>query len=209
MRVLKLAVVMSLVSLVSCASTNKTPAPASAAKPATPVVWELAAVPAEHKAAVDRADVAMTALQTRLGARLLEVMGKDGPAAAMDVCRVDAPSLAQAVNTESGFPLGRTSHKLRNPENAPRAWVKEPLDAAAGQPVANVKPLVVDLGDSLGVLKPIGVLAPCIQCHGTTQQMAPGVADLLKAHYPQDAATGFAVGDFRGFFWAQVPKTAP
>ncbi|MDT4883752.1 hypothetical protein FQZ97_1198250 [compost metagenome] len=46
----------------------------------------------------------------------------------------------------------------------------------------------------------------CLACHGT--QMAPQVRAAIAAHYPDDAATGFAVGDLRGGLWVEVPAAA-
>jgi hypothetical protein len=38
----------------------------------------------------------------------------------------------------------------------------------------------------------------CTQCHGSASQLAPGVAERLKALYPADKATGYGVGQIRG-----------
>ena len=199
------AAVVWMTLVMACASSKPAATPAPQPAPA-PTVWPVDAVPAQHQPTVERARTSMTGLQQKLGARLLDVLGRDGAVAALDVCRLEAASLAKDAQTQADITVGRTSHKLRNPDNAPRDWVKPHLDAAAGKPVDQVKPVVVNLGDSLGVLQPIGVMAPCLQCHGVDGARAPGVDALLQQHYPKDQATGFVVGDFRGFLWAQVPK---
>jgi len=44
-----------------------------------------------------------------------------------------------------------------------------------------------------------------LQCHGARDKLAPGVADALKELYPQDQATGYAVGDLRGAVSVKIP----
>lgn len=160
----------------------------------------------QTSAAVRRAEQAMEALQQRLQARLRTALEEKGPAGAVSVCRMEAQELARAVANEAGFELGRTSHKLRNPANAPRAWVIPYLERAAGQPASSVPQVVVDLGDRIGVLRPIATAGPCLICHGAPQGFDPALRDELAKLYPADRATGFREGEFRGFFWAEVPK---
>lgn len=169
-----------------------------------------AAPPAEplDGAAVDRAQQAMVSLQQRLSARLLEEMGKGGPTAAVRVCRDEAQKLTAAVSAEQGVELGRTSHRLRNPANAPRPWVAKLLPAYAGRQAAEVAPAVVDLGDRVGVVKPLPTQPLCLACHGERKAMTPEVLKMLSSAYPRDEATGFVPGEVRGVIWAEVPKIA-
>lgn len=160
----------------------------------------------QTSAAVRRAEQAMEALQQRLQTRLRTALEEKGPAGAVSVCRMEAKELARAVANEAGFELGRTSHKLRNPANAPRAWVIPYLERAAGQPASSVRQVVVDLGDRIGVLRPIAAAGPCLICHGAPESFDPALRDELAKLYPTDRATGFREGEFRGFFWAEVPK---
>ncbi len=154
-----------------------------------------------------RAEKAMDVLQQRLQARLLAALEEKGPAGAVKVCREEAPDLARAVAGEAGIQLGRTSHKLRNPANAPRDWVVPYLERAAGQPASAVSKVVVDLGDRVGVLRPIATAGTCLVCHGAPESFDPGLRATLAELYPGDRATGFREGEFRGFFWAEIPKS--
>jgi hypothetical protein len=86
--------------------------------------------------------------------------------------------------------------------------VKPLLEQAAGRKVGDVQPMVVDLGDRVGVVRPIGVAAACTTCHGTAAKRPAALAAVLATQYPDDRAVGFEEGDFRGFFWAEVPKPA-
>lgn len=48
----------------------------------------------------------------------------------------------------------------------------------------------------------------CVQCHGASDELAEGVADVLSEHYPEDEATGYSAGDFRGLIRVTVPDSA-
>jgi len=152
------------------------------------------------------ADSAVRALQQRLGSRLFEEMGRGGPVAAIEVCRTEAQTITQAVAAEQGVTLGRTSHLVRNPRNSARDWVAPYVARSEGTKAADVSPVVVDLGNRVGLLRPIGISGPCLQCHGGPDDLAPGIAAVLAEAFPEDQAVGFAEGDLRGFFWAEAPK---
>jgi hypothetical protein len=174
--------------------------------PAQPKAYALDEVPAEFSAQVATAEAAFKTLQQRLLARLTEEMGRGGPVGAIDVCRNEAQMITAEVEKDQGVVMGRTSHRVRNPGNAPRDWVRPYVDAAAGKKAADVKGVAVDLGDRVGVLRPIPTGAPCIACHGSTETMAPEIHEAIRAAYPDDQATGFSAGDLRGYFWAEVKK---
>lgn len=156
--------------------------------------------------ALKRADEASAALQQRLQGRLAKAMAEQGPAAAVSVCRDDAPRLAAEVGAAQGVRLGRTSDRLRSGGNSAPEWAAAAVRAAAGRKAAEVKPQVFDLGERLGVLKPIAVAPACTRCHGKPDVLAPGVAAALGAAYPSDRATGYEAGDHRGFFWVELPR---
>ena len=58
---------------------------------------------------------------------------------------------------------------------------------------------------NVGALFPIPLQPQCVVCHGKPEQLAEGVAAALAKRYPDDAATGFAPGELRGWFWVEVP----
>jgi hypothetical protein len=156
--------------------------------------------------AVATADRAMAELQGALLARLKEEMSRGGPAAAMRVCHEEALHIAARIARERGVELGRTSHRVRNAANAPRDWQKATVAAGAGKASLRVSALAFDLGDRIGVMKPIGTIDLCLRCHGAPESLQPEVQDALKAFYPQDRATGFAPGELRGWMWVEAPK---
>jgi hypothetical protein len=112
-----------------------------------------------------------------------------------------APELAREAGSERAE-VGRTSHRLRNPANAPRPWV-EPLLAAwvADPKAASPRALQLPSG-AIGYAEPIFTAKMCLACHG--ESLEPAVAAKLAAAYPSDRATGFREGDLRGAFWVEL-----
>lgn len=168
-----------------------------------PPTYPIEEVPPDLVEPVAAADGAIAMLQQRLAARLGEALAAGGPKGAAVVCSEEAQPLTAEVARTSGLAVGRTSHRIRNPNNAPPAWAREHVEKAAATGAA--APIVVRLDDRVGVLRPIVVAAPCLQCHGTPNAIDPAVLAVLRASYPDDRATGFAEGDLRGFFWAEAP----
>lgn len=155
---------------------------------------------------VAKAEHAMNALQAALLTELRAAMERGGPPAAISVCHEQAMAIAERVAREQGIALGRTSHRLRNPSNAPRDWAKATVGEAAGTKAAAHRLRTVDLGNRVGVLRPIGTVEMCLRCHGAAETVRRELGTALEAAYPNDEATGFAVGDLRGWMWAEVPK---
>lgn len=155
--------------------------------------------PAGDSSWLDRGAATLAPFKQQLKAELMEGM-KKGTANAIDVCAVKAPEIAKAVGSEI-VTVGRTSHRLRNPENAPREWVKPLLDSYLADP-KNLEPRVVQIDDShVGYVEPIVTAPMCLTCHGTT--MTDETRRAIAAKYPDDAAVGFASGDLRGLFWVE------
>ena len=155
-----------------------------------------------------KAEQAMNELQQALMVKLKAAMETGGPAAAVEVCRTEARTIADAVAKRQGLELGRTSHRLRNPANAPRPWARDIVEGSAGVKAAAERIRVVDLGERVGVLRPIGTAETCTRCHGPADDVRRVLGGVLASAYPQDRATGFAPGDLRGWMWAEVPKGA-
>lgn len=129
----------------------------------------------------------------------------EGPAEAIQVCRVKAPGIADALSVD-GVRMGRSSHKLRNPDNAAPDWVSAIMQAYLDDP-ASRKPHAVELDQNRwGYVEPIIVQPLCLTCHGS--ELAPDVAARIAELYPEDHATGFEAGDLRGVFWVEFPAAA-
>jgi hypothetical protein len=129
----------------------------------------------------------------------------EGPAAAIQVCRVKAPGIADALSAD-GVRMGRSSHKLRNPGNNAPDWVSPILQAYLVDPTSRA-PRAVELADARwGYVEPIAVQPLCLTCHGS--ELAPDVAAKISELYPEDRATGFEAGELRGVFWLEFPGEA-
>lgn len=126
----------------------------------------------------------------------------EGPAAAIDACRLEAPAIAARLTTED-VQLGRTSHRLRNPANTSPAWASAVLDAYLGQAGDWQSRELVLADGRAGYVEPIVTKPLCLACHGAA--LSKEIEAELEQHYPQDRATGFAVGDLRGVFWVELP----
>lgn len=126
----------------------------------------------------------------------------EGTEAAIEACNAQAPGIAAQQTTE-GIRMGRASHRLRNPDNVAPDWVAPVLEAylaAEGQ----AAPRVVPIADGRrGYVEPIMLGPLCLECHGTS--LSPGVSARIAQLYPEDQATGFALGDLRGVFWVEFP----
>jgi len=171
-----------------------------------PRIYPEKEAPPELAAQVERADAALLVLRTKLLETLTTEVSRSGAAGAVFVCRDVAQEITASAAREQGVALGRTSHRLRNPANAPRSWTREIVEAHAGKKAADAQSYVADLGDRVGVLRPIGAIEMCGSCHGGEEALDPLALENIAAAYPQDQAIGFGVGDLRGWMWAEAPK---
>jgi hypothetical protein len=151
-------------------------------------------VPAELRPALKRAEDAIRAAACDVERRF----GEGDPDANAARCE-EAKSVASVK-------VGRTSARLRNPRNAPPAWAREYVASTDGRKAADVAPLAFDLGDRVGLLRPIEIRARCLACHAARETLDPSTRAWLRSGYPQDRALGYALGDLRGFWWAEAAK---
>ena len=163
-------------------------------------------MPATLQPALARAEQGMNALQAALLTRLRDEMAGGGAASAVSVCRDEAQVITARIAREQGIALGRTSHRLRNPSNTAPTWAAGLVRDAAGGKAAAHGVRVFDLGDRVGVVRPIGVIDLCASCHGAPAAIPDAVRQAIGTAYPHDAAVEFAPGDLRGWMWAEVKK---
>lgn len=152
------------------------------------------------QARLEAARTAVSDLGGRLKQDLLAALEAGGPGAAVMACQQIAPRIASEVGEERGLAIGRTSHRLRNSSNAAPAWAEATVRACVDEEQVWLGP-----GDRLGLLRPIPTAPLCLQCHGAPADLDPSAQIALGGSYPDDAATGFAVGDVRGYFWVEAP----
>ena len=93
-----------------------------------------------------------------------------GPVEAIAACRMRAPEIARSLSRD-GVRVGRSSHRLRNPDNAPPDWVAPILDDFVAHPESRRPTLAVLADGRRGVVEPIGLKPLCATCHGV--ELAP------------------------------------
>jgi hypothetical protein len=168
--------------------------------------WPIENLPSELRPVVSRADLVIAAIHDSLLWELNAGLEQGGATQAIKSCHVDATRVAQRVARAEGVAAGRTSDRLRNPYNAPRAWAADLVKSNAGRRASDVEGYAVDLGERIGVLRPIVHRDRCAGCHGTASQLAAAVRAELAQRYPGDQAIGFSEGEIRGWYWAELPK---
>lgn len=165
--------------------------------------------PADTSALEQEAQQVVQQFGGQLKSVLQASMMSGGPVQAMQVCKTNAPQIAQTVGAEQGWIVARTSIKVRNPNNQPDAWEAQVLadwadKIANGAPVAGLKTSAVVEQNGKPVFRYMQAIPTadlCLNCHGS--QLSAQVQETLQALYPQDQATGFAAGDLRGAFSLQ------
>ena len=163
------------------------------------------AVRAEGAAA---AQVLMHTLQ----ANLVASMEDGGPVQAIEFCASRAMTLTDSVSESlgDGISIKRVSEFHRNPENAPDASEIEAIrhfEAALAEDGGLPDDWVQETpAGELRYYRPLTILPPCLNCHGSPDVMDPRVREALDARYPDDMATGYAAGDFRGLIRVTVSE---
>jgi len=157
-------------------------------------------VPDENRRQVAIANEAQRQLGMQLIGRLTAAIAEGGAAAGVEVCSKEAPEIAAKVGEANEVRIGRTSHKLRNPENAAPTWMSSVVEEKSSERRYFTGP-----EGALGVASPIPMAELCLQCHGPEAKIAADVKAAVAANYPKDMATGFEMGDVRGWFWVEVP----
>ena len=132
---------------------------------------------------------------------LKQAMAEGGPARAIEVCAGIAPRVADAISAESGWMARRVSLNPRNASRAvPDAWERDVLEdfdrqratgTAAGDLVRAEK-----VGGEYRYMQAQVTEGICLTCHGT--DLPAAAVSTLSEYYPDDAATGYALGDVRG-----------
>lgn len=174
----------------------------------------LAALPAgapawggEIDALKDEAGALIKRFAGDLKGELVSAIDSAGPAKAIAVCNVRAPAIADDISQASGWTVARSSHRLRNPANAPddftAAAIAEFLQRQADgdKPETMVKAAIREENGKrvFRMVKAIPTGEVCLACHGGAS-VKPDVAAAIAEVYPDDAARGFMIGEMRGVF---------
>lgn len=143
---------------------------------------------------------------------LQQALQNGGPPNGITVCRDKAGQIATELSGQVNMIVGRTSLKLRNPNNAPDNWemaVLRQFDArlADGEAADKLEFFAV-IDDDQGqktfrYMKAIPTTSQCLNCHGETVDSEVEVK--LKELYPDDKARGYKEGELRGAFTLAKP----
>ena len=155
-------------------------------------------------------------LQTLMG-EVKTALQVGGPVHAVDFCHLQALPLTMNVTMRSGtevLDVKRTSLQLRNPRNAPDPAeeealqrVVEILEAEGELPGSLVQEVVREDGhEELRFYKPIALRQGCLQCHGDPATFSAELRETLAENYPEDQATGYEEGDWRGLLRVSLSK---
>ncbi len=151
-----------------------------------------------------RAERARQDLAKTLFGRLSEVLPSEGPASAIEVCNLEAQGMTDEVGEKHDVQIGRTSFRLRNPENTPPDWAREFMLVAKR---VDEQVVLKNQHGGVAVFTPIHLQEKCAACHGPEDRLGEDVKAALAERYPEDEATGFEPGDLRGWFWAEASST--
>ena len=123
---------------------------------------------------------------------------------AMGGCTSMGQSMTNDYNAVSpDTKVRRTALKYRNPVNAPDATDTTVMERFLAS--NNFKdPLVVEMPTQYRVYKALEIKQPCLACHGTN--ISTDLKEMLLKSYPQDMATNFRLGEFRGVVVAEIAK---
>ncbi len=153
-----------------------------------------------------------TSLLKTLGKNLKKHMKKEGPLGAAKFCNAEAFSLTELIDKKAGedVTVKRISLKNRNPANAPEnseKIVMETFETLHNTNVILPKFLVERVNAStVKYYKPLIInKGVCLKCHGDIAK-SPKLSKFITAHYPEDKATHYKMGDLRGAIVVTIKK---
>lgn len=203
--------IMASLALASCAGqppvAPASPAPQVAAAPGA----SSTAASQPGAPAVAEARQVAAKFQAELLARLNAALGAGGPAGAVEVCRTQAPQIAERLSAESGWRVARVGTRVRNrATGTPDAWERVQLEEfaarlARGEPPAalttyEVVPAKSGPGRVERYAQAIVTGPLCLTCHGDPASQPADLRAALRRAYPEDAAVGYRLGELRGAF---------
>ncbi|MCE9501244.1 MAG: DUF3365 domain-containing protein [Leptospira sp.] len=141
--------------------------------------------------------------QAQLQADLTKAIKERGTAYAVEKCKIISPETENSFSAKEKISIRRISEKFRNPLHKPDGFETGILKTWAVEIQNGKDPQVVaeNTKEGFRVMKPILLKNPmCLQCHGNNSNIEPETLKKIKSLYPEDKATGYALGDLRGAF---------
>ena len=139
-----------------------------------------------------------------LSSELKAALARGGIEEAISYCNIQAMPITDSLAKAYDVKIKRTSLKTRNPDNAPNEKEQEILEGylKLHQQGDSLKPSVHRIGvDKVLFTAPIMVQPLCLNCHGEVgKSLQQANYEIIKNHYPDDHASGYEMGDFRGMW---------
>ena len=157
---------------------------------------------------VTQSTIVIKQLAGGLKKELVAAISNNGIPEAIQTCKIQAPIITAQSHADSPLTIRRTSLRVRNPANAPDAWEQSVLEKfeqqlTQGTPIEQLTFAEITNPDGVKqrrFMRAIPTQDICLNCHGAPDHLTPDVKSILNSEYPDDRATGFAIGDIRGAF---------
>ena len=164
----------------------------------------------EKEIYIDKGKIIAQATAKSMLAEVGKNMKEGGVVQAAPYCHAHASELTKQMAEENGVTIKRTSHKLRNLENAPNDEEQKILDdylALIADKMALTPVVEKDKQGNVHFYAPIMLQQKCTVCHGVKgETLKEEHYEIIKTLYPDDQAIGFADGDFRGIWHITFDK---
>lgn len=135
-----------------------------------------------------------------LSGHLGKAMGQGGPLHALSYCNSKAIPLTDSLSGNWQVSIKRTSSKIRNSANTPSERERSILADFEKRP-PSPNSFIHRTDSSISFYKPIQLTGACLTCHGTPgQELSMELNQEIKELYPNDAATHYQNGAFRGMW---------
>ena len=141
--------------------------------------------------------------QNELMKKVKSAMEAGGPVGAIRYCNVNASPLVDSLSDAYNCSLQRVSLKNRSPRNATSnsnetLLLNKMLEASLDG--SEVKDTIVAQQGNLIYYKAIFIgMETCLKCHGQIgKEISPETMKTILELYPDDKATNYRIGEFRG-----------
>lgn len=144
-------------------------------------------------------DSIAVAAQSLLMSNVSQAIREGGTEYAVEFCNLEAIPLTDSVAQRYNVQIQRLSDKNRNPDNA--LVLKEDIEAWEELKSGRKTYIRPDEEGRAFFYKPI-ILAmeTCLNCHGGKNDISESTLAVISQKYPNDKATGYALGDLRGMW---------
>ena len=158
------------------------------------------------------------ALKERLMSNLKKEIKIHGLVSAVAYCSKNALELTSLVSESAGdgVRVKRVSEQYRNPANKPDkadafayTYFEKYLKKEGHYPQNFVLRMRHKQNKDIEIFRyfePLYIQEACLQCHG--EKVDPKVLAKIKELYPEDKATGYKLGDLRGFIAVEITLDA-